>query len=94
VRAYLEYAMEKPRNVAKESVVWLLQDYNKIVNISIGSPGCPAADGMEATQVNQPIENDIRRYYISYVMSLIHISPKFTNGKLLLQSSYTLVSLH
>jgi hypothetical protein len=72
--------MEKPRNVAKESVIWLLQDYSDIVKRSTDSPDTPMKDQEAAAQVIHPDENDIARYYVSYLMSLIHLSPKFANG--------------
>lgn len=72
--------MEKPRNVAKESVIWLLQDYSNIVKKSIDSPDTLMEDHDATKKVSRQDENDIARYYISHLMSLIHISPRFANG--------------
>lgn len=72
--------MEKPRNIAKESVIWLLQDYSNVVKKTIDSPDSLIEDHDATKKLIHHDENEIARYYISYLMSLIHISPKFANG--------------
>lgn len=65
---YLEYALKNWQITAEASVLVLLEDYVALFK------------GDQPMQILDD-QSDLRHYYVSYILSLIHISPQFTNGK-------------
>jgi hypothetical protein len=65
---YLEFALNNWLAIAQTSILVLLEEYITLFK------------GYQSKQISDD-QNDLRHYYVSYVMSLIHISPQFTNGK-------------
>ncbi|KAJ2955938.1 hypothetical protein NQZ79_g8145 [Umbelopsis isabellina] len=67
ISMYLEYALKNWQITAEASVLVLLEDYVALFK------------GDQPMQILDD-QSDLRHYYVSYILSLIHISPQFTNA--------------
>jgi hypothetical protein len=96
VKLYLEYVVEKQGDTAKKIISWLLQRYHTTLLRHGSTAQAKPSTGKEvmagymaalianscylSASSKAKEQEEIISYYMSYIMSFIHISPKFANG--------------
>lgn len=96
VKLYLEYVVEKQGDTAKKVISSLLQRYHTTLlrhgsteqakssagkEVMTGYMAALFANSCYQSESSKDKEQEeIISYYMSYIMSFIHISPKFANG--------------